>query len=159
MCNGDFLSKDPDEAIEYLNELAETWAGPSATDSINRSKPNGIYHLREEDNLKAQLNLVTRKIEALENKDSRSLSTRMTHLWRNTRSLRKNNVMLLGCFRSRTRYTQIPTILTRETIPILVGNLIPTNTHLLTLTIGNLRHHYKTLIPRPNIMLHHHDLH
>lgn len=23
MCNGEFLQKDPDEAIEYLNELAK----------------------------------------------------------------------------------------------------------------------------------------
>ena len=56
MCNRDFLSKDLDDVIEYLN---------------NRSKPSGIYHLREEDNLKAQLNLVTRKLEALETKDNR----------------------------------------------------------------------------------------
>ena len=78
MCNGDFLSKDPDDAIEYLNELAEkahTWTGPSATDSTNRTKPSGVYQLREEDNLKAQLNLVTRKLEALEAKDSRPTRT------------------------------------------------------------------------------------
>jgi len=46
MCNGEFLQKDPEEAFEYLNELAEkahTWTGPSATDSTNRSRPVGIY--------------------------------------------------------------------------------------------------------------------
>ena len=78
MCDGDFLSKDPDDAIEYLNEFVEkahTWTRPSAIDNTNRSKPNGFYHLREENNLKAQLNLITRKLEALENKDSRSIQT------------------------------------------------------------------------------------
>ena len=78
MCNGDFLSKDHEEAIEYLKELAEkahTWTGPSATDNASRLKPSGIYHLREEDNLKAQLNLVNRKLEASKTKDSRSTRT------------------------------------------------------------------------------------
>jgi hypothetical protein len=64
MCNGEFLQKDPDEAIEYLNDLAEkahTWTGPSATESTNRSKPHtstssgGIYQLKEDDGLKAQI--------------------------------------------------------------------------------------------------------
>ena len=78
MCNGDFLSKDPDETIEYVNELIEkahTWTGPSAIDSTNRTRPSGVYQLREEYNLKAQLNLVTRKLEALETKDSISTRT------------------------------------------------------------------------------------
>ncbi|GKU94734.1 hypothetical protein SLEP1_g8180 [Rubroshorea leprosula] len=38
MCNGEFLHKDPEEAIDYLNELAEkahTWTGPSATEMKN----------------------------------------------------------------------------------------------------------------------------
>ena len=78
MCNGEFLQKDPDEAIEYLNELAEkahTWTGPSATESTNRSRPagnlngGGIYHLREEDNLKAKVEMLTRELEVLKNKD------------------------------------------------------------------------------------------
>ena len=63
MCNGDFLQKDPDEAFEFLNELAEkahTWTGPSASESTNRSKPVGIYQLREEDNLKAQVESLTK---------------------------------------------------------------------------------------------------
>ena len=38
--NGEFLHKDPDEAIDHLNELTEkalTWNGPSATNSTSRS--------------------------------------------------------------------------------------------------------------------------
>uniref|UniRef100_A0A2N9GLJ5 RNA-directed DNA polymerase n=1 Tax=Fagus sylvatica TaxID=28930 RepID=A0A2N9GLJ5_FAGSY len=75
MCNGEFLQKDPDEAIEYLNHLAEkahTWTGPSATESTNRSKPHtstsssgGIYQLKEEDGLKAQIAQLTKEIETL----------------------------------------------------------------------------------------------
>ena len=76
MCNGEFLQKDPEEAFEYLNELAEkahTWTGPSATDSTSRSRPAGIYQLREEDILKAQIESLTRQIEALKNKESRGI--------------------------------------------------------------------------------------
>ena len=78
MCNGEFLQKDPDEAIDYLNELAEkahTWTGPSNTNSTNRSRPTGIYHLREEDSLKAQLEAATRELEALKTRDSRVTHT------------------------------------------------------------------------------------
>ncbi|XP_024021736.1 uncharacterized protein LOC112091708 [Morus notabilis] len=74
MCNGDFLQKDPDEAIEYLNELAEkahTWTGPSATESTGRSRPARVYQLREEDSLKAQVEALTKQIEALKSKDSK----------------------------------------------------------------------------------------
>lgn len=41
-----------------LNELVEKshiWTGISTTDSTNMSQPTRIYHLREEYNLKAQL--------------------------------------------------------------------------------------------------------
>ena len=78
MCNGEFLHKDPDEAIDYLNELAEkahSWTGPSTINNTNRSRPTGIYHLREEDSLKAQVEVLTRELEALKTKDSRSTHT------------------------------------------------------------------------------------
>ncbi|KAL5827957.1 hypothetical protein ACOSQ3_019799 [Xanthoceras sorbifolium] len=74
MCNGDFLLKDPDEAIDYLNDLAEkahTWTGPSIADGTNRLKAGGIYYLREEDNLKSQVEVLSRKLQALETKDSK----------------------------------------------------------------------------------------
>ncbi|XP_024032297.1 uncharacterized protein LOC112094831 [Morus notabilis] len=74
ICNGDFLQKDPDEAIEYLNELTEkahTWTGPSATESTSRSRPVGVYQLREEDSLKAQVEALMKQIEALKSKDSK----------------------------------------------------------------------------------------
>ena len=75
MCNGEFLQKDPEEAFKYFNELAKkshTWTGLSATDSTNRSRPE-IYQLREEDNLKSQIELLTKKIEALKTKKGRGI--------------------------------------------------------------------------------------
>ncbi|PON38840.1 Zinc finger, CCHC-type [Parasponia andersonii] len=78
MCNGEFLHKDPNEAIEYLNELAEkvhTWTGPSATDSTSRSRQTRIYHLREEDRFKAQLDDLSRELEALKTKDCKVTHT------------------------------------------------------------------------------------
>lgn len=37
------MKKDPDEAIEFLNEIAEKahqWSGPSQLESTDRSKPS-----------------------------------------------------------------------------------------------------------------------
>uniref|UniRef100_A0A2N9GBZ9 Retrotransposon gag domain-containing protein n=1 Tax=Fagus sylvatica TaxID=28930 RepID=A0A2N9GBZ9_FAGSY len=78
MCNGEFLQKDPDEAIEYLIHLVEkahTWTGPSATESTNQSRlhtftssSGGIYQLKEEDGLKAQIAQLTKEIETLKMK-------------------------------------------------------------------------------------------
>jgi hypothetical protein len=63
MCNGEFLQKDPDKAIEYLIHLAEkahVWTEPNAIESTNQSRPHTstsssgrIYQLKEEDGLKA----------------------------------------------------------------------------------------------------------
>ncbi|GKV12081.1 hypothetical protein SLEP1_g23281 [Rubroshorea leprosula] len=78
LCNGEFLHKDPEEAIDYLNELVEkahTWTGPSATNSTSRSRSSGIYHLKEEDNLKAQLEVATRELEILKMKNNRVIHT------------------------------------------------------------------------------------
>ncbi|KAF5449936.1 hypothetical protein F2P56_030332 [Juglans regia] len=83
MCNGEFLQKDPNEAIEYLNELAEKahiWTRPSATESTNTSRPTGnpnggrIYHFREEDNLKAKVIQENKEIKSHVSKLMSSLS-------------------------------------------------------------------------------------
>lgn len=79
MCNGEFLLKDPDEAMEYLAEKAHTWTGPSATENTNRSRPasnptsTGIYHLREEDSLRAKVEALTKELETLRARDSKSV--------------------------------------------------------------------------------------
>ena len=69
------MQKDPNEAIEYLIHLAEkapTWTGPSAIESTNRFRPHtstsssgGIYQLKKEDGLKAQIAQLTKEIETL----------------------------------------------------------------------------------------------
>ena len=76
MCNGQFLNKDPDEAIEYLNELAEmtdAWTEPNPTESTNRSRPVGVYQLKEEDNLKAQVENLTRQLEVPKSQNGRGI--------------------------------------------------------------------------------------
>ena len=76
LCNGEILHQDLDEAIKYLNDIAEkahTWTEPSVTNSTNRSRLVGIYHLKEEDNLKAQIEALTRQVEALKSKDGRGI--------------------------------------------------------------------------------------
>ena len=47
-CNGEFLQKDPEEAIEFLNDLTkkcQTWIGPSAIDRTHKTQPTRIYHI------------------------------------------------------------------------------------------------------------------
>ncbi|KAJ0078374.1 hypothetical protein Patl1_36933 [Pistacia atlantica] len=80
MCNGDFLHKDPDEAIDFLDDLSKkacTWTGPNALESTKRNQNTGIYQLREEDNLKAHLEVLTKEIEVLKTKDVRAPSNRL----------------------------------------------------------------------------------
>ena len=73
MCNEDFLNKDPDEAWEYLDFLAESaqnWDTSDGTEHLkqsNQSKGGGMYLLKnEEDDVNARIASLTRKIEALE---------------------------------------------------------------------------------------------
>ena len=73
-CGGGFLQKEPENAKDYLDEIAEnsnTWTGPSAIKSTDRSKVTsttigrGIYQLKEENTMKAKLDSLTKEIEAL----------------------------------------------------------------------------------------------
>ena len=73
MCGGDFLSKNPDEAMDFLNYVAETskgWDEPNPRE-VERMKPTaksrgGIYALAEEMEMKAKLSSLTRRLEELE---------------------------------------------------------------------------------------------
>ena len=73
MCGGDFLRKNPDEAMDFLNYVAETskaWdeQNPRKTDRM-RPPPNqrrGIYSLSEDMEIKAKLSTLTRRLEELE---------------------------------------------------------------------------------------------
>ena len=73
MCGGDFLSKNPDEAMDFLNYVAETskgWDEPNPRE-VKRMKPTansrgGIYALTEKVELKAKLSTLNRRMEELE---------------------------------------------------------------------------------------------
>ena len=75
MCGGDFLSKHPDEAMDFLNYVAETskgWDEPNPRE-IERFMPpvnqrGGMYALNDEMEMKARLSTLARKVEELEGK-------------------------------------------------------------------------------------------
>ena len=75
MCGGDFLSKHPDEAIDFLNYVAETskgWDEPNPRE-LEKMRPSanprgGIYALSEDMEMKARISTLARKVEELEGK-------------------------------------------------------------------------------------------
>ena len=76
MCGGDFLSKNPDEAMDFFNYVAETskgWDEPNPRE-VERTKPTvnprgGIYSLTEDEELKAKLPTLNRRMEELEQRN------------------------------------------------------------------------------------------
>ena len=76
MCRGDFLSKNPDEAMDFLNYVVENskgWDEPNPME-VERMKPTvnqkgGIYALTEEVELRAKLSTLNRRMEELEHSD------------------------------------------------------------------------------------------
>ena len=75
MCGGDFLNKHPDEAMDFLNYVAETskgWDEPNPRE-MERMRPSvnqrgGMYALSEEMEMKARISTLERKVEELEGK-------------------------------------------------------------------------------------------
>ena len=76
MCGGDFLRKNPDEAMDFLNYVAETskgWDEPNLRE-VERLKQivspkGGIYSLTEDVELKAKLFTLTRRMEEHEQRN------------------------------------------------------------------------------------------
>ena len=76
MCGGDFLSKHPDEAMDFWNYVAETskgWDEPNLRE-VEKMRPSahprgGIYALSEDMEMKAKLTTFTRRLEELEMRD------------------------------------------------------------------------------------------
>ena len=73
-CGGVFLQKEPEDAMDYLDEIAENsniWTGPSPIDSTDRTRTNtttssgSVFKLREDDNMSAKISMLTKEIEAL----------------------------------------------------------------------------------------------
>ena len=73
MCGGDFLSKHPDEAMDFLNYVVETsmgWDEPNPRE-VEKMRPSthqrgGIFALSEDTEMKAKLTTLTRRLEELE---------------------------------------------------------------------------------------------
>ena len=75
MCGGDFLSKHPDEAMDFLNYVAETSKGwdepnPREMEKMRHSAnpKGGIYALSEDMEMKARISTLATKVEELEGK-------------------------------------------------------------------------------------------
>ena len=74
-CGGDFLRKHPDEAMDFLNYVAETskgWDEPNPRE-VEKMRPaahqrGGIFALSEDMELKAKISTLARKVEELEGK-------------------------------------------------------------------------------------------
>ena len=80
MCGGVFLSKNPDEAMDFLNYVAETskgWDEPNPRE-VERMKHTvnprgGIYSLTEDVELKATLSILNRRMEELEQRNQQEV--------------------------------------------------------------------------------------
>ena len=72
MCGRDFLSKNLDEAMDFLNYVAETskaWDEPNPRETV-RQRPlvnqrGGMYSLSDDVEMKAKLSSLTRRLEEL----------------------------------------------------------------------------------------------
>ena len=75
MCEGDFLSKHLDEAMDFLNYVAETpkgWDEPNPRE-VEKMRPSahqrgGIFALSKDMEMKAKISTLARKVEELEGK-------------------------------------------------------------------------------------------
>ena len=73
MCGRDFLSKNPDEAMDFLNYIVETskaWDEPNLREA-EKMRPSvnqrgGIYALSDDMEMKAKLSMLTRRLEEIE---------------------------------------------------------------------------------------------
>jgi len=80
MCNGTFENKDPDEAMEYLDLLAENaqnWDTSGTCEATDKTQlhtsSGGMYNLREDHDLQGKFASLARKVEALELKKNGQL--------------------------------------------------------------------------------------
>ncbi|RVW87063.1 Retrovirus-related Pol polyprotein from transposon 17.6 [Vitis vinifera] len=83
MCGGDFMSKNPEEAMDFLNYVAEVsrgWDEPNKGEvGKMKSQPNalnakaGMYTLNEDIDMKAKVEAMTRRLEELELKKIREV--------------------------------------------------------------------------------------
>ena len=73
VCGGDFLSKNPEEALDFMNYVAEAskgWDEPNLR-VMERMRPQsnirgGMYSLSEDNDMKPKVSTLTRRLEELE---------------------------------------------------------------------------------------------
>jgi hypothetical protein len=82
MCNRTFENKDSDEAMEYLDLLAENaqnWDTTGSYEAPGKTQPHtssgGMCNLREDHDLQAKFAFLARKVEALEFKKNGQLKS------------------------------------------------------------------------------------
>ena len=80
MCGGNFLSKNPDEAMDFLNYVVETskaWDEPNPREAEKMGhathQRRGIYALSDDMEMKAKLSTLTRRLEKLEMRNQHEL--------------------------------------------------------------------------------------
>ena len=73
MCGGDFMSKNPEEAMDFLNYVAKTskaWDEQNPREverkRVTTSSKGGIYSLMEDMEMKAKLSILSRRLQELE---------------------------------------------------------------------------------------------
>ena len=73
MCGGDFMSKHPEEAMDFLNYVAETskaWDEPNPKEAKRMKPPansrGGMYSLTKDMEMKTKLFTLARRLEELE---------------------------------------------------------------------------------------------
>jgi hypothetical protein len=71
MCNGEFMSKAPDEAWDYFDLLVENAQGWETTERTDKAKPEpsfrgGLYYIKAYEDMSAHIATLTRKVEAIE---------------------------------------------------------------------------------------------
>ena len=71
ICNGEFMNKEPEEAWDYFDILAENAQTWDTSDKIKQFKTTptakgGMYLIKEETNVNIKIANVTRKTEAIE---------------------------------------------------------------------------------------------
>ena len=136
MCGGDFLNKNPDEAMDFLNYVAETstaWDEPNPRETDRHRPPvnqkGGIFSLSEEMEMKAKLSSLTRRLEELELRNQHKVQT-----------VTEPPVPLQSCFNFQSTSHQ------RDQCPIApsIGNLmqdqadiVDESRHLISAPYGN----------------------
>ncbi|KAK9208698.1 hypothetical protein WN944_001058 [Citrus x changshan-huyou] len=75
MCNDEFRDKSPEDALDYVDYIAENaqhWDTIGFYESLSKTQPSpssgGIYNLKEDHDLQAKFTFLARKVEALESK-------------------------------------------------------------------------------------------